>query len=471
MPRGLFASRRGAVRCLALGSDHQHRGERAEAAADKPSATSKSARIRKAPAVAAFGAQGELALKLRALGDELDDVVAGLRNRDALALGAARKLVASWQAIGEPLLWYPTELRCAGKLVIAAELERACYVLPAYQAGLRALEPSGRMTADDVLALGEQLLSLERAELSHEAFFMWLWSGNPSGIGALLGHPLAAMPDTVLEQPIAPDEIWQSHTSAAMEEWNTLAWSAAQLAPAAELEQRYRAPVAGLMQRIAAGPVGLSPGESDALRAGCDDEQETSRAQLALVVQRPELAALLRPSDAGAWVHAALAARVKLPTLLSCIGAMSAPAAAAAIAAEPRLMQHAPRLCHELLAGKHARSSLLMRALLARGGAGLRALCRALGQVTGHAPGPAHGFDDELLGAVLGACVELGHGPELLAPLWAKRDAATAVRALALHALRRNEAAFQHALALAPLTAGDPPELHALAAALRGSEP
>ena len=415
--------------------------------------------------MAAFGAQGELALKLRALGDELDDVVTGLRNRDALAIGSARKLVASWRAVGEPLLWYPTELRSAGKLVLAAELERACFVLPAYQAGLRALMPTEHMTGEDVLALGEQLLYLESGEIDGEAFFMWLWSGNPSGLTVLLGHPLSAMPGMVLEQPIPPDEIWQSHTAAAMEEWNQLAWNAAQALPASALEARFRAPALTLAARAAQSDLGLSPHEADALRDACDGGPDSVNAQLALLAERPELAALLPPAEAAALVRAAISARLKLPMLLQCIGMMSEAAAAAAIAAEPRLMQHAPRLCHELLAGKTIRSSLLMRALLSHSAAGARGLCRALGT------GEMRELEGDLISIVLGTCVDLGHGAELLLPLWAKRDAPVNARALALQAIGRDGPLFNQALAATPLSIDDPPELQALAAALRGSLP
>lgn len=462
MLRGLFAPRPRAVPCSLLSSDHQHR-ER-DGRGDKTS-TSKSARIRKAPAVAAFGAQGELALKLRAMGDQLDDIVTGLRNRDALAVGSARKLITDWRAIGEPLLWYPTEVRSAGKLVLAAELERACFILPAYQAGMRALTLTEHTGADDLVALCEQLLLLEQGELSQQALFMWLWSGNPGALTVLLGHPLEAMPAMVLEQPIAPSEVWQSHTAAAMDEWNGLAWSAAQAHEAAWLAQRYRAPAQALMERIERDAAGLTAAEAEALRDACDGRADAANAQLGLLAQRPELAALLAPSDAGAIVRTAISAGLKLPALLQCIGMMSEPAAAAAIAAEPRLMQHAPRLCHELLAAKNARSSLLMRALTAQGAEGAKALCRALHEVD------AQGFDSNLLNTVLSACVDLGLGPDLLLPLWAKRTAPLASRAQALHALARDPALLDQALAQTPLSSDDPRELHTLAGALRGGAP
>lgn len=442
---------------MALSSDQQHgRGE-------KPSSTSKSARIRKAPAVAAFGAQGELALKLRALGDELDDVVTGLRNRDALAIGNARKLIVSWRTIGEPLLWYPTEIRSAGKLVLAAELERACFVHPAYQAGLRAVIITDRTSADDVIMFCEQLLKLEQNELSQEAFFTWLWTGNPTGLDTLLGHPLTAMPSMVLEQPIPPAEIWQSHTAAAMDEWNTLAWSAAQTHGAATLEQRYRAPALALARRIENNDIGLATEEVDGLRAACDAGFDA--AQLALLMNKPELSALLAPAEASGVIRAAVAARVKVPALLQCIGMMSEPSAAAAIAAEPRLMKYAPRLCQELLSGRSARTSLLMRALLSHSAAGARALCIALAEAE------QHNFDGYLLEVILGAFVDLGHGTELLMPLWTKRSAPAAARGLALSALARDRTLFDQALSLAPLTHDDAAELHSLASALRGSAP
>jgi hypothetical protein len=440
-----------------LSSDQQHgRGE-------KPSSTSKSARIRKAPAVAAFGQQGELALKLRAMGDELDDIVTGLRNRDALSVGNARKLIASWRGIGEPLLWYPTELRSAGKLVLAAELERACFIHPAYQAGLRAIMLTDHTTADDVLALCDQLLTLEQGELSQDAFFMWLWAGNPVGLHTLLGHPLAAMPGMVLEQPIPPSEVWASHTEAAMEEWNTLAWNAAQAESASSLDQRFRAPAIHLAKRIHDNDVGLGNDEIDALRTTCDAGFDA--AQLALLMQRPELSALLAAAEAAAVVRAAISARAKVPALLQCIGMMNEPAAAAAIAAEPRLIQYAPRLCQELLTGKSARTSLLMRALLSHSGAGARGLCLALAELE------QNRFDHRLLEIILGAFVDLGHGAELLIPLWTKRSAPAAARGLALSALGRDRTLFEQAISLAPLTADDVPELHSLAGALRGSLP
>lgn len=402
-------------------------------------------------------------MKLRALGDELDDIVTGLRNRDALAIGSARKLIVSWRTIGEPLLWYPTEIRSAGKLVIAAELERACFVLPAYQAGLRAIILTDQTTADDVIGFCEQLLKLEQGELAHDVFFMWLWTGNPTGLSTLLGHPLTAMPGMVLEQPIPPSEVWQSHTAAAMEEWNTLAWNAAQTRGAAELEQRYRVPALGLQRRIEQNDVGLGTEEVDGLRSACDAGADT--AQLSLLLQQPELSTLLAPADAAAVVRAAIAARAKVPPLLQCIGMMSEPAAAAAFAAEPRLMQYAPRLCHELLAGKSARTSLLMRALLSHSAAGARALCLAL------AESDKHTFDAYLLDVVLGSIVDLGHGAEILLPLWSKRSAPAGARGLALQAIGRDRILFDQALSVTPLTADDAPELHSLANSLRGSTP
>ena len=461
MRGGLSSPTRCAVIWLTLSSDQPHRGER-DGRGEKPS-TSKSARIRKAPAVAAFGAQGELALKLRAMGDQLDDIVTGIRNRDALAIGTARKLIGDWRAIGEPLLWYPTEVRSASKLVLAAELERASFILPAYQAGMRALTLSEHTSADDLIALCEQLLRLSQGELTHDAFFMWLWSGNPGGLVVLLGHPVTAMPGVVLEQPIPPDEIWQSHTAAAMDEWNALAWNAGQTQSAAALAQRYLGPAQHLMERVARDAVGLSPEEAVALRDACDGRADAANAQLSLLMQRPELAALLPPADAAALVRAAIVARIKLPMLLQCIGMMSEPSAAAAIAAGPQLMQHAPRLCHELLAGKTARSSLLMRALVAHNAAGARALCQALAESDGLS------FDSNLLGVVLSACVDLSLGAELLLPLWSKRSAQVPVRAQALHAMARDPALLEQALSQTPLSSHDAPELHTLASALRAS--
>ena len=123
-------------------------------------------------------------------------------------------------------------------------------------------------------------------------------------------------------------------------------------------------------------------------------------------------------------------------------------------------MQHAPRLCHELLAGKNVRSSLLIRALVANSAAGARALCQALAQ------SDAQAFDADLLTIVLSACVDLGHGTELILPLWSKREISTEVRTVALHALARDQTLLNQALALAPITIDDPHELSALASAL-----
>ena len=101
---------------------------------------------------------------------------------------------------------------------------------------------------------------------------------------------------------------------------NALAWNAGQTSPAQVLEQRYRAPALGLSQRIERGDLGLSQQEMDALRDTCDGGPGSANGQLALLSERPELAALLPPAEAAVLIRAAIAARVKLPLLLQCVG-------------------------------------------------------------------------------------------------------------------------------------------------------
>lgn len=403
---------------------------------------------------------------MRALGDALDDIVAALRGRDLLALGRARKLLADWREIDQPMLWYPTEIRCEGKLVLAAELERASFVLPAYQAGLRAVLLRPETSVQDVLALCERLLQLELGTLSHSLFFSWLWNGNPGGLATLLGHPLDQIATTVIEHKVDAKDIWSAHTTAAMDEWNSLAWAAAQTHDAATLEQRYRAPLNRLVQRIEKGDLALDAERLMALRRACDDSASHAQLERALLTERPDLAAFLAPDQAALFMEGALAAGAKLPSLLACLGQMSGEAASAALSACPELMPHAPTLCAELLTHSEdgLRGSALARALFAHGGKGARRLAEDVLRARGE------GYPPRLLVTLFNTLVDLTLGEELVVPIWMSAETQPAVRALAVRALGRDPVLLANALRARPVEAGDSAPIHeALADARDGA--
>jgi hypothetical protein len=430
---------------------------------DEKSSSSRSARIRKAPAVAAFGAQAEQALKLRALGDAIEDIIKGLRHRDALALGTARKLLTDWRSIGEPLLFYPTEVRASGKLVIAAELERAAFIFPAYQAGLRALSLRPETTSDALLELCELLLRLEGGALSHEAFFDRLWTGSLHGLGVLLGHPLEHMAGTVLEHGVSRDELWASHTAAAMAEWNALAWSAGQSESAATLAQRFGRPLEALVRRIEHSELGLSREQLGKLQQLFEAPEPRLAGELELLLERPQLAEWLAAERASGFVTAALEQGARLSSLIACAEHMSPDAAAAAVVALPELAAHSPRLCSAVLQrdAKGMRDTPLARALWAEQGAGARRLADAALSARGE------GFAPPLLAALLGALIDMGLGGELVLPAWSGDEACAELRVAALRALGRDAALLAAALELRPLAAHDPPEVLQIAASLR----
>jgi hypothetical protein len=425
------------------------------------SSTSRSNRLRKPAAVAAFGAQATHAQQLRELGDSLDDIVFGLRQRDPLVDGIVRKLLADWRELGDPLLFYALEIRSSGKLVLAAETERGRFVLPAYQAGLRALTLTPATSAEAVLALCAQLMRLEDGALSYRAFYEWLWEGNPEGLAVLLGHAISALPSLVLERAVPPSEVWAAHSAAAAAEWSALAKATAEQVDGRTIASTYRQPVEHLFRNAA--QLALSNEQLDALRSATNNEDAFGQLEDWLVLGNPELARWLTPERAAQLAVRAVAAD-KAAELLRAFGAMSPEAIAAALVECPALLGTAPRRYEELLAptDNSARSAPLVRALLAQGGAGAKRLGRALlGPERDRVP-------ESLVQKLWSVFVDVALGAELVLPAWTSRTSNTASRIYALHALARDPDLLGEALRLRPLEPSEPIELKRAYDALRG---
>jgi hypothetical protein len=244
--------------------------------------------------VAGIGAAAEQAKRFLDLGDALDALVRAIAAADALAAGLSRRVHGLWQGDAAAVVeWQATELRSEARLVLAADVQRGRFILPAYAAGLRLVSLREQSVPEDVLRLCRQLGELERGALSVTAFADWLWRGGACGFDvaqvASVGELGRALPAE--ERPAA--ELWSERSEQAVALWNDLAWAAAQALDPIALAQRFAPPLEQLVLRVRAGDLALGMPEAQALRARADNPAAWARAELTLLGKRPELNAAL----------------------------------------------------------------------------------------------------------------------------------------------------------------------------------
>ena len=251
------------------------------------------ARLKRQRKVVALGAAGEQARRMQELGDALDDLVRALRSGDALAEGLSRRVFELWApARSHVLEWHPTELRAAGKLVLAAGAQSGRFILPAFTAGLRAVAMREQCTPGDVVDLAHALAALESCALSPQSFAGWLFRGAALGFDTALHDSVFELFEgTVAELDEAA--LWAERSAQAVDVWNDLAWKAAQAFDARAIEERFRAPLDRMQQRMQRGELGLGDEEIRALRELADDEAVWGRVEIKLLLQLPALRSTL----------------------------------------------------------------------------------------------------------------------------------------------------------------------------------
>jgi len=253
----------------------------------------------------ALAGAGESAQRLRDLGAALDSLVRSLRQSDALAEGFGRRAHQLWLTQPERRLeLLPTELRGGGRVVLAASNERGRFILPAYNAGLRALTLRETSSPHDVMMLGEQLAVLQDEPRALQRFAQWLWCSTAFGLEAQLVESLPELGESLV-RAMPESELWAERSSRAVEIWNEMAWSAAQSLPRDSVEQRFARPLADAERRAAAGELDLADSEVGTLGALVDDPACWTWMEVALLRHDPSLRAALSPSHLS-WVLSAL---------------------------------------------------------------------------------------------------------------------------------------------------------------------
>lgn len=253
--------------------------------------SSKQRRLRK---VAAIGAAGEQARRLQELGDALDDAVRAVRAQDALTEGLCRRVHELWMSERADVLeWHPTELRVAGKLVLAASGQGGRFILPAFCAGLRAVGIREQCVPADVLRLMQHLCALETGNEGPEAFADFLFRSAALGFDVAQDESVVELGDALLTSDVNEAEHWASRSERAVDLWNELAWAAAQALDAGTLARRYRAPSERAAERLHRGELLLGEEDTRALRELADDEASWGRVEIALLLSQPALRATL----------------------------------------------------------------------------------------------------------------------------------------------------------------------------------
>lgn len=227
------------------------------------------------------------------------------RSGDALAEGFGRRAHQLWLAHPERRLeLMPTELRSGGRVALAASNERGRFILPAYNAGLRALTLRDTSSPNDVMLLGEQLAALQEQPRALQRFASWLWCSTAFGIEAHLVESLPELGESLV-QAVTESELWAERSSRAVEIWNEMAWKVAQSMPRAAVEQRFARPLADAERRAAAGELDLADDEVGTLSALVDDPACWTWMEVALLRHDAGLRAAISPSHLS-WILSAL---------------------------------------------------------------------------------------------------------------------------------------------------------------------
>ena len=253
----------------------------------------------------AFGGGNEQAQRVQELGGALDSLVRALRQGDSLAEGFARRAHQLWmESFDRRVELMPTELRAGGRVVLAASSEHGRFVLPAYNAGLRALTLRDASTPHDLLQLGDQLAALQADPRALRPFADWLWCGCALGLEAELAHGLHQLGESLV-RAVPEAELWAERSSRAVEIWNEMAWKAGQRLQRDAIEQRFARPLASVEQRAAAGELDLDDASVQLLCGMVDDAGSWTAVEVALLRREPALRGALSASHLS-WVLAAV---------------------------------------------------------------------------------------------------------------------------------------------------------------------
>lgn len=238
--------------------------------------------------VVAVGAAAVAAQRLQDFGDALGGVLRTIETRDALSDGIARRLHELWIEGDYVLEWQPTEIRCAGRSVLAAEAQAGRFILAAYSAGLRALAIRKDSVTADALRLCEHLAALQSGQLSVADFADWLWRGGALGFDVGQAESVAHIGDGLVSN-VVDSKLWATRSQQAVERWNALAQVAAQALPAAALIERFRNPLQRLIDGAAQGQLSVTREEAELLHSAIDDAGALASCEIALIAQHPSM--------------------------------------------------------------------------------------------------------------------------------------------------------------------------------------
>jgi hypothetical protein len=247
-------------------------------------------KLRKPRKAVPLGASGEQQSRLQELGDALALLVHAIACGDALADGLAHRVHELWLGqLADVLEWRPTELRAAGRTVLAADARSGRFIFSAYGAGLRALAMRRASTPGDVLSLGRQLALLDAGALESLAFARWLWRGGAFGFDVAQAAAAAELGEALISTERPETELWAERSRDAVERWNELAWKSAQALDAAVLSERFLVPLERMRERTQQGEHALRVDEAAALREAADDSGAWAEAEIGLLLEHPAL--------------------------------------------------------------------------------------------------------------------------------------------------------------------------------------
>lgn len=288
--------------------------------------SSKQRRLRR---VAAVGTAGEQARRWQELGDALDDAMRAVRSRDALADGLCRRVHELWMSERTSVLeWHPTELRAAGKLVLAASTQGGRFILPGFCAGLRAVGMREQCVPADVLRLLQHLCALETGNESPQALAGFLFRGAALGFDVAQDESVFELGEALVHD-LNDSEHWAERSERAVDLWNELAWTAAQALDAGTLARRYRAPALRAAERLQQGELSLGEQDARVLRELADDEASWARAEIALLLAQPALRATLSSTHVAfrlaALIESSPQLDPRLPELFATLASSASP--------------------------------------------------------------------------------------------------------------------------------------------------
>lgn len=259
-------------------------------------------RPKRARRVAGLGAQGEEAALLQELGDALEAAVRALRRADPLAEGLVRRIQKVWLGLSQRRIdWLPTELRVGARVVLTAGGEAGRFLVPAYQAGLRAvtLRPEG--SAEQLGSFCRGLAMLEAGTLHPSAFGRLCWRGELLGLDLVVVETAVELGESLVRE-IAQADLWADRSRRVVDVWSQLA-QRAEAVPETDREARYGQPLAELRERTREGQLELTDDDVRALMQGADDAAGWAGAEVSLLLHHPSARSTVT-ADQLAWVLA-----------------------------------------------------------------------------------------------------------------------------------------------------------------------